>query len=96
MRYVSMRTLTNVECQSRLPVENRDRITERVICVDTVEGHGGCLSTAGSALVSGEAIIGSFSWGTECTEGGLPDVYIRTSYYNPWINSVVGELDLGN
>lgn len=63
--------------------------------MDSFEGMGGCQSTAGSALFAGAAIIGSFSWGVDCTEGSYPDVYIRMSYYKGWINSVVGDYDLG-
>lgn len=92
MQYLTTRTLTNEECQVRHEPEVRERITERVICVETVEGFGGCLSSAGSALASGDIIVGSLSFGIECTTGGYPDVYLRMSYYIPWIYSVTGDI----
>lgn len=89
MQHISTRTLTTAECQARHPPEYQARITDHVICVDTQEGYGACLSSAGSALIAGDAIIGSMSWGINCTEGGYPDVYSRISYYYPWIRSVI-------
>lgn len=99
MQYVTQRTLTNEECQARHAPEHRDRITERVICLDNSENVGGCFShtgAAGSALVSGQFIIGTLSWGDNCTETHYPDVYTRISYYQPWLYSVIGTLELGN
>lgn len=98
MQYVSQRTMTNEDCQMRHAPENRDRITERVICVDNTHNVGGCFShtgAGGSALISGGFVIGSLSWGVNCTEDHYPDVYTRVSYYQSWIYSVVGEYDLG-
>lgn len=94
MHYFTQRTLTNTECQARHAPEERARITERVICVDTSEGEGGCQSSAGNALVAGGQLIGSFSWGIDCTQGAFPDVYVRISYYQSWLHSVIGDLIL--
>ena len=92
LHYVTLPIITNEECKARLDPEVKATIDEKVLCLDAEEGgYGNCIGDAGSALIAKGTVVGMKFFSGICPSGGSPDVFLRISYYLPWIESVAVE-----
>jgi Trypsin len=88
LQYVTVTTITNSDCVSRMPEFLQPEITDRIMCTFTRAGQGLCLGDTGGAVISGNAAIGIMSFGQACALG-VPDGHTRISIFRSWILSVV-------
>lgn len=88
LQYVTVTTITNSDCASRMPEFLQPEITGRILCTFTRVGQGLCLGDTGGAVISGNAAIGLMSFGQACALG-VPDGHTRISIFRPWILSIV-------
>lgn len=65
-----------------------------MICLDADgKGFGNCIGDQGSALIGKGTVIGMKAYSGKCPAGGTPDVFLRVSYFLPWLRAVAGEPD---
>lgn len=93
LRYVTLNTTTNKECQSKYT----DRITEDMICASDNKGsieRNSCQEDSGGPLVHKVngvfSLVGIVSWGRGCASGH-PGVYARVGYFEEWILKTLKE-----
>ncbi|XP_017782146.1 PREDICTED: chymotrypsin-2-like, partial [Nicrophorus vespilloides] len=81
LQYINVTTLSNAECQERLPY---DLISDTLICTNNEEGCGACFGDFGGPLVTrGRIQIGLLKTIHGCTLGD-PDIFIRIYKYVKW------------
>lgn len=69
-------TLTNFDCQSRVPLELRDFIFDHKICTFTRIGQGACNMDSGGPLAANNEVIGIVSWTPGGCADGSPDIFV--------------------
>lgn len=93
LHYITLTTISNEECKARqVDPDIRHRIDDRVICLDIDEnGFGNCIGDEGSALIAKGTVVGTKAFSGKCILGAkAPDVFLRISYYKPWLISIAG------
>lgn len=84
LQWVSLRTISNSECQQRLGGTNAARIGSTTICTFLQSGRGTCMGDSGGPLVVNNQLAGAVSWGIPCARG-FPDMYARIDVLRTWI-----------
>lgn len=89
LQYVTVTTITNADCASRMPDFLIPTITDKILCTFTRAGQGLCFGDSGGPVIAGNAAIGIMSFAMPCAVG-YPDGHTRISSHRAWITSVIG------
>lgn len=85
LQVVTLQTITNAVCRSRMRPGEEHFVVDSKICTFTRVGQGTCPGDSGGPLVQGNTQIGILSWGVLPCGGGFPDGFDRVSSFRAWI-----------
>ena len=90
---VNLTVINNTQC---IKIYGHRLIDSSMVCVqgDNEDTSSTCRGDSGSGLTVERGnglftVIGINSWGAPCRVGGFPEVFMRVSYYLPWIRAVI-------
>ncbi|XP_064471729.1 serine protease filzig-like isoform X2 [Ornithodoros turicata] len=96
LQYVQVPILSNNKCQKMFKIAGHVKsIRENFVCAGYDHGNrDSCEGDSGGPLTllrdDGRwVLVGTVSHGIRCAEPNMPGVYMRTSAYRPWIDSVI-------
>lgn len=90
LQFLKSRTITNRECELKMPKTYKSSIDNTTLCLDAIPGQSSCNGDSGSGLTVNGELVGVASWNTQCARGD-PDAYTRVSEFVHWINQLVPE-----
>lgn len=98
LQYVQVPILSNEKCQKMFQLAGHIKsIRENFVCAGYDGGNrDSCEGDSGGPLTllrdDGRwVLVGTVSHGIRCAEPNMPGVYMRTSAYRAWIDSVTGQ-----
>ncbi|KAK8766775.1 hypothetical protein V5799_006448 [Amblyomma americanum] len=98
LQYVQVPILNNSHCQQMfMEAGHIKSIKKNFVCAGYDRGNrDSCEGDSGGPLTlvrdDGRwVLVGTVSHGIRCAEPNMPGVYMRTSSYRPWIDSVTGQ-----
>nr|XP_050033986.1 serine proteinase stubble-like isoform X1 [Dermacentor andersoni]XP_050033987.1 serine proteinase stubble-like isoform X1 [Dermacentor andersoni] len=98
LQYVQVPILSNQKCQKMFMLAGHVKaIRDNFVCAGYDGGNrDSCEGDSGGPLTllrdDGRwVLVGTVSHGIRCAEPNMPGVYMRTSAYRPWIDSVTGQ-----
>lgn len=89
LQFLSMTTINTEICRNHFVTEN-EPVFDSNICTQPTGGQGTCAGDSGGPLVYNGKLVGILSWGLICG-GRDPEVYVRVSAFQPWIDSHMDE-----
>ncbi|KTG07138.1 hypothetical protein cypCar_00017685 [Cyprinus carpio] len=89
MREVSLKLQFSTECKNKWQQYFN---SERMICSISDGKHAFCMGDSGSPLICNTKPqgIASYTFTGNCTNKSYPQVYVKTSYFLPWIKKNIG------
>lgn len=98
LQYVPVPILSNQKCQKMFMLAGHAKaIRDNFVCAGYDGGNrDSCEGDSGGPLTLRRddgrwVLVGTVSHGIRCAEPNMPGVYMRTSSYRPWIDSVTGQ-----
>lgn len=96
LQVVKLPVIPNSQCQRMFLTAGHHKIIRNTfLCAGYNDGgKDSCEGDSGGPLMIQEengrwTLIGTVSHGIKCAEPNLPGVYMRTSAYRPWIDSII-------
>uniref|UniRef100_A0A673GWL3 Granzyme B-like n=1 Tax=Sinocyclocheilus rhinocerous TaxID=307959 RepID=A0A673GWL3_9TELE len=89
MREVNLKLQFSTECKNKWQQYFN---SERMICSISDGKHAFCMGDSGSPLICNTKPqgIASYTFNGDCTNKSYPQVYVKTSYFLPWIKKNIG------
>uniref|UniRef100_A0A671NGE0 trypsin n=1 Tax=Sinocyclocheilus anshuiensis TaxID=1608454 RepID=A0A671NGE0_9TELE len=89
MREVNLKLQFSTECKNKWQQYFN---SERMICSISDGKHAFCMGDSGSPLICNTKPqgIASYTFNGNCTNKSYPQVYVKTSYFLPWIKKNIG------